>query len=279
MKKKIGFFGTIVLILFSFYYTNNIIKISRNNDPIMIEIMNYNNEYIDSKIEAIIQDNNIIPGKNGKKINIKDSYYNMKKIGNFDKKLLAFETTYPEEKLNENYEKYIIGGNKNNSNISIIYLINDFTNIYEILTILKQKNINIDFFISEEIFDSNVEIIKKIIDLGNNIELYSNSYSNHTINKKNELLRLLSKDKLEYCINYNKDKKKLINCSKSKLHTILPNIIIDNYLYKNIKEKLNNGSIILLKNKKTIIKELPSTIDYIKQKGKKIVLLKNLLEE
>ena len=135
-KKNISIVLSLVLIVFSFYYTNNIVKISKKNDPIMIELMNYYNEYDDIKQEAIIENGNIIPGINGENIDIDKSYSNMKRKGEFDEKLLVFKETNPKEELNNNYDKYIVSGNKTKSNISIIFIIDNFSNIKEILMLL-----------------------------------------------------------------------------------------------------------------------------------------------
>ena len=278
-KKTIKIVLSIILIVFSFFYTNKIIKISRNNDPIMIEIMNYYNEYNDIKEEAVIENNNIIPGTTGENIDIDKSYLNMKRRGKFDQKLLVFKKTYPKDELDKNFDKYIISGSKSKSNISIIFIINDFSNIKETLSILNQKKVNATFFIDNKLFDKEINIIKHIIDLGHEIELSSNTYKTIEVNNINRTLKLISKDELNYCITKVKNESLLQNCKSAKLHTIIPTLIVETHLYNNIKNNLENGSIILIENNKNNIKELLSTLNYITQKGEKIILLKNLLKE
>ena len=73
MKKKLySIIISILLIIFSTFYTNRIVDYFRNKDQIMKEIVNYYNEYGDTKIESIFEsiDNTIIPGISGKKVNI-----------------------------------------------------------------------------------------------------------------------------------------------------------------------------------------------------------------
>ena len=122
-------------------------------------------------------------------------------------------------------------------------------------------------------------MIKLIYSFGHDIELLSNSYSIYEVNKYNSILKLVTNDKLRYCYSKDSDEKILNNCKSSKLHTVVPNIKADNYLYNIVKNNLDNGDIISIKNNKSTINQLSSTIDYINQKGKKIVLLKKLLEE
>ena len=63
------------------------------------------------------------------------------------------------------------------------------------------------------------------------------------------------------------------------MHSIIPSVVIENYIYNTIKHNLENGMITLVPINKQTIKELSATINYIKQKGKKIVLLSNLIQE
>lgn len=279
MKKLISVLSSILFVLFSFFYTNKLIEITKNNDPIMIEIMNYSNDYNDSKVEAVLINNNIIPGVIGKKVNINKSYTAMKKVGKFDKNLIVFEESKIKEPLNNNYDKYIISGNKEKNNVSIIIELKDTTHLEEILNTLNKKDTLITFFIDSDIFDNDIEAIKLIKSFGHDIELLSNDYSIYEVNKYNSILKLISDDKISFCLNNNRDDNLLKNCESSKLHTIVPSINVTNYLYNTIRHNLENGSIILINNNLVNLKELIPTINYINQKGKKIVLLSNLIQE
>ena len=109
-QKKLNIIFTFLIIAFSFFYTNKIIVYLKNNDPIMIKIKEYDMEYSDTKVESIINYLDIIPGKNGDKIDINKSYEKMKKAGKFDKNLLVFEKTKPKNSIN--YDNYIVYLNK-----------------------------------------------------------------------------------------------------------------------------------------------------------------------
>ncbi|MBR4671819.1 MAG: polysaccharide deacetylase family protein [Bacilli bacterium] len=280
MKKKvINAFVTITMILASFMYTNNVIRKSREKDPIMININKDKALYEKETIEATIKDNELIPGISGMKVNVDSSYSKMKQKGSYDKSLYVFDEVKPEIISSNDYDDYIVSGNNTNPYVSLIFVIKDTDYVEDILKILNEKEINATFFLDKSLFDNSIDLIKSIVNFGNDVELLSNNYSIYEVNKYNSILRLVTKDKLSFCYfdNKNDDIKK--NCKESKLNSVIPNINTDSYIYSIIKNKMNNGSIIEINNNLTSVKELKSTISYIFQKGKKIVLLKKLIEE
>ena len=279
MSKIISISFTIIIFVISIYYTSKIINISKDKDPIMIEIKKYKNNYKTDKEEAILDNQYIIPGKKGTTINVDKSYALMKKVGKFDTKLLVFEELKPTITINERYDNYIIRGNTKNNAVSIIVLLKDTSYVEELLKIINQKNIKVTFFISKEIFEESSDILKLIKGFGHEIELLSDNYSVYEVNKYSSIIRLISESKLSFCLFYEKNENILNNCKTSKLHSIIPSIITDNYLYNSVKNGLENGSIISMTNNKNSLRELSSTVNYIQQKGKKIILLKNLIEE
>lgn len=276
-KKIINILISVLIIVFSFFYTNEIIKISRNNDPIMIEIKKINDSLTEMKEEPVILENDIIPGMKNKAIDIDKSYQVMKKAGKFDRNLLVFQENTSKESIKNQYKKYIVSLNKSQNNISLAFALNNSDNLLRILSILKNKNINATFFLTKELF-ANLNLIKKVIDDGNQVELLSNTYTIYEVNKYNSHLKFISKEKLNYCLNINKDDELLKTCNSSKLYTVTTNKIIDNNLYHYIKNNLSNGLIMVLDNSNDVVRELSSTINYINQKGKKFVLLKSIIE-
>ena len=124
----------------------------------------------------------------------------------------------------------------------------------------------------------NKKIINDIIENGNEIELLSDNYTVYELNKYNSLLRLLSDDKLLFCLNSNRDINLLNSCKISKLYSIVPTVKLTKGLYSYITNNLENGIIISIDNNKHVLNELSSSINYIKQKGKSIILLKNIIE-
>ena len=266
-------------MLLSFFYTNKVVEYFKNNDPIMIEIKKYDYDFSNTKVEPIINYSDIIPGVSGQKIDINKSDSNMKKAGKFDKNLLVFKKTTSDKNLIGNYDNFIVSLNSTQNNVSILIELKSIKYINEIISILENKNTFITFFVSKDIIDNNKGIIKQIIDYGHEVELLSSNYSVYEINKYNSILKLLSNNRLTYCLNIDRNRELLKSCKTSKLYSIVPMVKKSKGLYLYMQNNLHNGLIILLDDNKQIINELSSTINYIKQKGKNIVLLKSIIEQ
>ena len=129
-KKIINIFISCFLVLFSFFYTNKIINLSKDRDPIMIEIKTYEN------------------------IDVDKSYQIMKKTGRFDKNLLVFKETVQERKIKNNYDDYISLLDEEKNEISILFILEKIDNILNIFSILDEKNVKATFFLSRDIFDN-----------------------------------------------------------------------------------------------------------------------------
>jgi peptidoglycan/xylan/chitin deacetylase (PgdA/CDA1 family) len=200
---------------------------------------------------------------NDNPINIEKSYNRMKKIRKFDKNLIVFK------------EK----NNTDNTFVSIIVELSDTSYVDDILQMSKNKDVNITFFVNKNIFDNNIEIIKRILKSGNNIELSSFKYSIYEVNRYNSIIKLISDDKLSFCLVDNKNNSLINKCKDNHLEPILSSIDIKDDLYNRIKNVLQTGIIIKINNKKNNIKELSATINYIKQKGYKIVSLNKLFNK
>ena len=129
--------GLVLLVIASFIYTERATLVVKEYDKLMIDIKNKSNLYKIDKKEAIIKDNTIIPGLNGKEIDIDLSYKEMKKIGKFNEKNIIFKQIKPEITINNQYDKYIISGNKTKNTISLIFTVYEYDNIENIRNILK----------------------------------------------------------------------------------------------------------------------------------------------
>lgn len=246
----------------------------------MIEIKEYSNELGNSVLDSYTTMDEIIPGISGIKVNINKSYENMRSKGEFDKNLIVFEEVKPTYLLNENMDKYIISGNQSKNSVSIIFNIKDGSYIEEIIRILNSKNIIATFFLDKEIYESSQDLIKLILLSGNNVELLDNEYNKNDYNKYTSILKKIdSNESLKYCITTKKNNDLLNNCKSLQMNTIYSSLLIEKYLYSEIKNNLYDGMIINLKNNKNVVRELSSTITYIQQKGKNIISLENLLKE
>ena len=124
-KKFASVLGTFTLICFSFYYTDSAIDVIKKTDPIMQQIIEYSSEYGNTSIDSTLVNNNIIPGIKGTIVDIDESYNKMKRLGKFDTSLIVFQEVNPEISIINNYENYIISGNNQKNNISLIFVLED----------------------------------------------------------------------------------------------------------------------------------------------------------
>lgn len=279
LKKFFTFAGVLSLVCFSFYYTDSAVDIVKRNDPIMKEIVSASSNYYEESIDAVLLNNSIIPGISGSKVDIDRSYEKMKKYGSYEASLLVFEEVVPTISSGNTYDKFIISGNKSLPNISLIFKITNLNYVDEILEILKDKNTKVTFFISEDILQNDITSLQKIYLLGNRIELLSGDYSDLTIKKSNKILKGLTSNNGKYCYTEKESNDILLSCKDNKMHTIIPSIITTNFPYSDIKNKVTSGAIIKLNNDLNTLRELPSIINYLTQKGYKLVTIDELLNE
>lgn len=265
----------ILLLLFSFFYTNKSISIIRNQDPLMKEIINNKSKFEIKSVNAIIKNNTIIPGKKGKEVDLEKTYTKMKQYGTYNEALTVFKETKPTISIEDNYDKLITSGNKDNKNISFIFKVEKDTNINKLLSILNYHNIQATFFIDGLYIENN-----DLNNLSNHqIELlsYNNAIDEITFTSALSYLSYKTNKTPKYCL---EDDNNIINlCKKINLHTVKPTLIIKKDPYKEIKDNLKNSSIILIPINNYIYNNLSTSILYIKSKGYNFLTLSDLLSE
>lgn len=280
MKKFFEFIGLLSLACFSFFYTDKTLSVVKQMDDIMINLENNKEQNKIESVNASIVDNTIIPGIKGKEIDINKSYKKMKKIGTYDDSLLVFNETTPKISIKNNYDKYIISGNKTKKNISLIFLVKEEDNINKILNILDDNNIKGNFFLDGNWFEDHNTITNKIIKENHVVGTlgYNNSYKNNSYIWMNTVLKSFKSKLNIYCLK-TEDENDLAICAKDKNYTISPTVTIDKDPYINASKNIENGAIIAFEVNSTLNKELNLIIDKIKQKGYNIVTLDTLIEE
>lgn len=279
MKSIIYKLSIIILLVFSFYYTNMMINFLKERDPIMKQIKNTTKKYSVKYKNAIIIDDNIISGKNGKTIDYNKSYNKMKKYGTYNETLTVLKEVTPKVSINNNYDKYIIKGNSENKNIALVFIINKDTNPSNILSILNNKSIKSTFFIDGTYLEDNIDMIRSMKHHELELLSYNNKYTSSYFKTSLYYLENLSGKKCKYCFT-KYDNKELLNlCSKNKLHTVKPTLYLKNNIYSSIKKNISNSTIISFEINNYVESELSSSIDYIKSKGYNLVTLDTLISE
>lgn len=263
MKNIIKTISLLGLVCFSFFYTDKVINMINKKDPLMIQIEELKEKYQVEPVNAILNDDTIIPGINGKEVDVLKSYEEMKLSGIFREELIVYKNLYPSSSLSNNKDKYIIKGNNNKNKVALLLILNikDIDNI---------KNNNLTLFLNHK--DININNINKL--KNNEIYTYGNNgiYTSEILTNDNSIINRLTNNKSTYCLSKDKDNTILEICSQNNMYTIIPNIIGD---YSEIKKEISNGSIILLNN----LNNLKIIEKYITSKGYQIVSLSNLLNE
>ncbi len=145
-KKFIQVISVTLLMLFSFFYTNKSIELIRENDPIMKQIRKTNTKYKVAPVNATIIGNKIIPGKSGKEIDYQKTYTKMKKYGAYNEVLTVLKEIEPTISVDNYYDKYIVQGNTESKNVSLVFKTDTKSNLLSILNILNQKKYYRYFF-------------------------------------------------------------------------------------------------------------------------------------
>ena len=263
MKNIIKTISLLSLVCFSFFYTDKVINMINKKDPLMIKIETIKEKYEVKPVNAVLNEDTIVPGISGKEIDVLKSYEEMKLSGIFREELLVYKSLYPSSLLSSNKDKYIIKGNNDKNKVALLLILN-------IKDIEKITNNNLTLFLNHK--DINIENINKL--KTNEIYTYGNNgiYTKESLTSDNSIINRISNNTSKYCLSKEKNKSLLEVCSQNNMYTILPNIIGD---YEDIKKEITNGSIILLNSPNN----LNIIIKYINSKGYQITPLSNLLKE
>ncbi len=269
--KLIKIIGLLCLFCLTFFYTEKVINVTMNQDEIMIKIKELSNSTNYHPTNASIINNTIIPGNVGKYIDEEASYKAMKKIGYFEPSLAIYKDIYPEISIYNNYHKYIIKGNTQNKNISLIYILNNNT-IDNILKIANKYQIKINIFIDSTYLNDNISIIDNI--KNHEIYNYGNNgfYSKDNLIISNNIINHKANNKAIFCLFLEENAQSIENCASNKMFSVIVN---KNDSYNNLKSALYNGRIYLITN----TQELDNVINYILDKGYNIVPLSELITE
>lgn len=276
MKRFIRITFVLTLTFFSFYYTDKIIYLSKLKDPIMIKINNYKSSNNINYVNGIVTKNTMLVGSSGKKINSNKSYEKMKSVNSFNEKLLEYENIKPVIRKDNNLDKLIRGKITSDKNISFVFELNDLSKLEQIMYILDKNNINATFFIDGYIIEKNINVIKEYNNLSLGYFSYNNNFDSISFKYMKGMFKSNDLTISNYCL-YKNDLF-LNTCKNSKINTISP-ITISSNLYNYIKYKKENGLIYKININDYTIKELNSTIIYLKGKGYNLITLEDLLKE
>lgn len=276
MKRIFKIIVIILISVFSFYYTEKIIDLSKRNDPIMKKIINNSSLKEIEPVNGIIEDSSLIVGSSGKKVDRETSYEKMKKVKQYNESLFEYIDIKPNISKKDNLDKVIIGVNSNSKKLAFVFKTDDYSLIKQIVYILDQNDVKATFFIDGKVIEDNLLDVKKALGK-NTLGIYSYNNIFNSISTK-YMKNLLSKsfNYSNYCL-YKNDK--FLNaCKYYKINTIKPETI-QKSPYNYLKNNKKNGLIYEIKVNPNNIKQLNSSLLYLKEKGYSIVTIDELLKE
>ncbi len=274
MKRKlISLFIILFILGFSFFSCNKAVILARNSDPIMKEIIKNKSKYKIDSVSPVIKNDEYKYGINGCKVDEIKSYNNMKQIGYYDDNLIDLK----EDKIQiDSNNKYIIGSNNIDKNVSIIFIINKRIN-NNIINMVKEKNLKINLFVDSYFLENNLEYIEKI---SKYFTIYNygfdNYYDDKYITYHNNLIDSITNNKSIYCLTNKNNRNTLNICTKNNMKVIKEDYYKNNIL-TSTKDNLSNGNILVYKDINNKIAPINVSLNYIIKKGYNIIYLDDLL--
>ena len=270
-----------LLVLFSFYYTEKAIVLLESNDPIMKEIKDKGSGKEEEAINAKVEGDYLIPGYNGLVIDLEESFTKMKGYGSYNDALLVFEEVEPTISIDDYYDKYISSGNGISTNIALVFTVDTSSYTDNLLNILKDMGVVGTFFIDGKFIDNNTSFVTDAVVNGNEVEVlsYDKAYDELLFKASIDKIKTLTSTTPKYCYATYDNEEVLNLCSKLSMHTIIPTLRLDSNIYSSAKGNLRSGSIISVKLTESNVSELKVLINYIKQRGFTLVTLDTLLNE
>lgn len=256
MKKYYGYFGLALIMVFSFYYTEQISTLVLNKNPLMMTIKEQADNYNVKSVNAEIVGENIIPGINGLYVNSRESFYAMQSEDIFNEYYLVFEQKKPDVTLEDNKDKLIISGNPNIRQVTLILETENEVSEYLKLNEFKASLlVDMNTYKDKNYFES----------LNNEIVGFKSLENNLTLNKENKHICVVNTDNKEIC-------------QKHKNYLVNPSLRLNNSNLLDIKKNLKNGSIIVIGDTATL-SDVKILLKEIKYKDLELVYLSELISE
>ena len=254
--KKIQILSISIITLFSFFYTEKISNLTLQKNEIYQEITKHSSEYEEKYVNAIINNDEITPGLNGRIVNVKNSFYNMIDLNTFNSYYLLYDVTYPEVSLEKNKDKIVSQGNPLKNAVSFVVESNN-----NVIEYFKNNNLTISILTNLDTFNksSNFEQINNETTNFNKLESLINKYSKNT--------------NICYVNNTNKE-----ICKNHKKYLVRTNKVLNNQTFLEIKNKIASGDIYYIDS--TIdTKNIRILINSILYKDLDIISLSNMISE
>lgn len=279
LKNSFKLVGLLILLLLSFIYTDKVVSVSRNSDPVMKEIKEFKKKNDTLPTEPIIIEDEFILGYSGLVVNKKDSYKNMKNEHKFNKQKIVYENKLPNNTITKTYDYYIKKGNPNKKSVAVIFKVKKNDDITNLLNYLSHKDIKFNFFIDGAWLEENVEKSFELVNLKQEIYNlgYNETYNKTMINTTNNLIESITLKTSKFCLNDEKNDEEKKICSNKKMYTIKSTLL--NPDMSILKKELDNGIIITYDLDSFNYSYLNLIVKTIESKGYKVESLENIIKE
>ena len=257
IKKYFRYLGIIGLCLLSFYYTEKVALYVKSKNPLMKTLNEVkDSKYVSSVDSTIIDDLYIIPGLNGKEVNVDKSFSNMHEFNLYIEENLVFNEIKPTISIDDNKDKIIIQGNESKQSVSLI-----FESYSSLTEYMYQNNYHINVLINKE-------------DYNHKYELINNSNQESTYNK---IETYLKENNLNKNLCYIKENNEVPSLCQDK-YLIKPSLTINHSNISTSLNEISSGDIILIKDSISLT-ELEIITNQISYRSLKIVPLSELISE
>jgi len=256
MKNLFKYIGIISVLLFSFYYTEKMSNVVINNSSLVMQINNSVDKYNTLPVNAIVDNNYIIPGINGSNVNVIKSYNKMKSLEVFNETYLVYDKVVPKVSLENNKDKIIKNGNRMKNSVSILV-----ENNVDVIEYSKNKNIQITRLIDYDSYDKYAKY-EQINNDFNNYKKVEKLLNNNNLNKN---ICMINNNNLNFC----KEKDKYL---------VEYTIELNNYNLSNIKNNIQSGYIIYI-NDNVSLTDYKILIKQIYYQDLDIISLSKLITE
>ena len=160
--------------------TDRSVATMKQEDELLIQIKESSKKYEiapqDARIDSVWK---TVPGYNGLKVNIQDSYKAMKKGDQFDKDKLVYDQVPPKVHLKDLEPAPIYRAHPEKQVVSFLINVawgNEY--LQDMLAVLKKHNVKATFFLEGKWTKNNPEFAKMIVDGGHEIGNHSYSHPN-----------------------------------------------------------------------------------------------------
>ena len=205
LKKTCKLIGILLLLVFSFVYTEKVFTTAKDNNSVMKEVVKYKNSYDIKPKEPIIKKDELILGYSGLIVDKEATYKNMD--DKFDKDKIVYKDKLPNTTITKNYNYYIKQGNVTSKSVAIIFKVKNENNLNSFLDNINKLDIKINFFIDASWLSDNIEKAFEMTNMGYDIYNlgYDGKYDKKSINKSNNLIESITLKDSKYCLNEDKN--------------------------------------------------------------------------